>query len=103
MDQTSVSDKQVEFTDDGLKALILNYTRESGVRNLEREVGNVCRKVTRQYVGTMPDKETAKEAKESGKEAPKETKKGNKFAKVLINSEKVGDLLGPIKFRDTQA
>src|SRR5882724_10653078 len=103
MAQTGLSDKQVEFSDDGLKTLILNYTRESGVRNLEREIGNVCRKVTRQYVATIPDKETAKEAKESGKELPKESKKNGKFAKVVMNAEKVSDLLGPIKFRDTQA
>ena len=93
MEQTGLSDKQVEFTDDGLKTLVLNYTRESGVRNLEREVGNVCRKVTRQYVTTIPDKE-------AGKDAPK---KAGKFAKVLINAEKVQELLGPVKFRDTQA
>ena len=101
MEQTGLSDKQVEFTDDGLKTVILNYTRESGVRNLEREVGNLCRKVTRQYVATIPDKE----AKENGKEVVpvKETKKNGKFAKVLINGGKVQDLLGPIKFRDTQA
>jgi ATP-dependent Lon protease len=109
MEQTGLSDKQVEITEDGLKTLILNYTRESGVRNLEREIGNVCRKVTRQYVGTIPDRESAKEAKETAKEAKengkevKEPKKNGKFAKVLINAEKVGELLGPIKFRDTQA
>ena len=94
MEQTGLSDKQVEFTDDGLKTLVLNYTRESGVRNLEREVGNVCRKITRQYVATIPDKE----AKEG---AP--VKKAGKFSKVVINAEKVQDLLGPVKFRDTQA
>ena len=98
MGQTGLSDKQVEFTDDGLKTVILNYTRESGVRNLEREVGNLCRKVTRQYVATIPDKEAAKDAP-----PVKETKKATKFSKVLINGEKVQDLLGPIKFRDTQA
>jgi ATP-dependent Lon protease len=109
MTQTGLSDKQVEITEDGLKTLILNYTRESGVRNLEREIGNVCRKVTRQYVGTIPDKETAKEAKESAKEAgaskesAKEPKKLGKFTKVLIDAAKVNELLGPIKFRDTQA
>jgi ATP-dependent Lon protease len=37
----------VVFTDDALRAIIRGYTRESGVRNLEREVGAVCRKVAR--------------------------------------------------------
>ena len=40
----------LEFTDDGLQSLIQYYTREAGVRNLEREIGNVCRKVARKVV-----------------------------------------------------
>jgi ATP-dependent Lon protease len=47
---TGVTEEQVEFTDQGLQALIQNYTREAGVRNLEREVGNLCRKVARKVV-----------------------------------------------------
>jgi ATP-dependent Lon protease len=39
---------EVEFTDDALRAIIRNYTREAGVRSLERQIGAVCRKfVTR--------------------------------------------------------
>src|ERR1700709_2631208 len=47
---TGVTEEQVEFTDGGLQTLIQSYTREAGVRNLEREVGNLCRKVARQVV-----------------------------------------------------
>jgi len=36
---------EIKFTDDGLKTIIRSYTREAGVRNLEREIGSVCRKV----------------------------------------------------------
>ena len=39
--------EQVTFTDEGLLFLIHNYTREAGLRNLEREVGSICRKVAR--------------------------------------------------------
>lgn len=42
--------KQVRFTDDGVKYLIAHYTREAGVRNLEREIGSVCRKVAKKVV-----------------------------------------------------
>ena len=39
----------VHFTDAGVKALIRGYTREAGVRSLERAIANVCRKATRQF------------------------------------------------------
>ena len=38
---------QMTFTDAGLRAVIRGYTREAGVRNLEREIGAICRKVAR--------------------------------------------------------
>src|SRR3989454_2575799 len=41
---------KIEFTDEGLSNLIQYYTRESGVRNLEREVGNICRKTAKKIV-----------------------------------------------------
>jgi len=39
---------QIEFADAALTAIIEEYTREAGVRNLERQIGTVCRKVARQ-------------------------------------------------------
>lgn len=48
----------IEFTDGGLKSLIAGYTREAGVRNLEREVGSVCRKVAKKVVSGDSSKST---------------------------------------------
>src|SRR5216110_1148082 len=42
-----LTNKTVSFTEPGLRAVIRGYTREAGVRNLEREVGAICRKVAR--------------------------------------------------------
>src|ERR1700712_2520056 len=47
---TGLTEPQISFTDDALRLLIRGYTREAGVRNLEREIGNVCRKVARRVV-----------------------------------------------------
>ena len=74
-----LSEKNIKFTDDAITALIRSYTREAGVRNLEREIGNVCRKVARKVV-----------------------KEGESFF-ITINQENVNDFLGVIKFRDTVA
>ena len=42
-----LSKAQVTFTEQGLRTVIRGYTREAGVRNLEREVGAICRKIAR--------------------------------------------------------
>jgi len=88
MKQTGLKGGDLEFTDDGLQSLIQNYTREAGVRNLEREIGNVSRKVARKVVN----------AQNGGKRAD-----GKKLEKGILNSETVSDFLGPYKFRDLQA
>ena len=83
MEQTGMTPEQVEFTDEAILHLTQYYTRESGVRNLEREIGNICRKITRKYVNRMGSKD----------EKPDVTK-------TLVNGEVLPDLLGPWKFRD---
>jgi ATP-dependent Lon protease len=47
LEENGLSDKAVAFSDDAVASLVSQYTRESGVRQLEREVGKVARKVAR--------------------------------------------------------
>ena len=82
MEQTGLSPKEIEFTDDGINGLVQYYTREAGVRNLEREVGNVCRKVARKFVDNDSKKSSSP---------------------VVIDTNKLVELLGPLKYRDLQA
>jgi ATP-dependent Lon protease len=49
MERNGLTKSRIEFTEDALKAVIEGYTREAGVRNLERQIGSVCRKVARDY------------------------------------------------------
>ncbi len=50
MEANGLKDENIAFTDGALLAVIRQYTREAGVRNLEREIASVCRKVAREIV-----------------------------------------------------
>ena len=45
-----LAEEQLRFTDEGLRTLIESYTREAGVRNLDREIASICRKTARRVV-----------------------------------------------------
>jgi ATP-dependent Lon protease len=77
LEANGLSADNLKFEDPAILELIRGYTRESGVRNLEREVGNICRKVARKVV-----------------------EKGVEYSTV-VNDTNVHELLGPAKFRDS--
>jgi ATP-dependent Lon protease len=61
MERNGVGRSKIEFTDPALVEIIDGYTREAGVRNLEREIGAVCRKVAREFAeGTRKSKRTVR-------------------------------------------
>ena len=84
--------KQVSFSEDALKHLIRHYTREAGVRNLDREVSSVIRKIIHHEL-TKPV-----EAEKSDKKA--QSKKTTEFKKnVKVSPKLISHYLGVEKFR----
>ncbi len=73
IDENALTEENISFTRQALNRIITEYTREAGVRNLEREIGRICRKVARQIVS------------------------GNK-ENVKIDKEKVVKYLGSAKY-----
>jgi ATP-dependent Lon protease len=71
-----LNDDLIEFSDPAILEIIRHYTRESGVRNLEREIASICRKVARDVV-----------------------KAGDKAGKAKITPARVKKLLGVAKYR----
>lgn len=74
---TGLSDEQVEFTDEGLQSIIRNYTREAGLRRLERAIARVTRKVTLRFAENQTDK-------------------------VFVTPDVLSDMLGPEIFAQEQ-
>ena len=72
----------IEFKDAGLAAIIEHYTREAGVRNLEREIGNICRKVALKVVNRA---------------------KSKRKLKTSVKAENVAEFLKVPKYRDQTA
>lgn len=50
LEENGIKDKKIELNSSAIRTIIRDYTREAGVRNLEREIGNVFRKITRMIV-----------------------------------------------------
>src|SRR6185437_2858205 len=54
--ENGLKDSQIEFTDDSIRTVISGYTREAGLRNLERNVATLCRKTARLVAEGKKDK-----------------------------------------------
>ena len=75
IEQNGLEGVDIEFSDNAILTIIRNYTREAGVRNLEREISSICRKV-------------AKEVVRNGKDA-----------RIRITAKSIHGYLGVIKYR----
>lgn len=76
MEAHGLSDRKVEISDKGIKFVIEHYTREAGVRTLERQIASIFRKVAKQVAE-------------------------GKKAKVVVTEKNVTKFLGPIKISST--
>jgi len=89
---------QLELPKETMEALILGYTREAGVRNLEREVAGLCRKVAHQIVRKMGRTAQAATLKE-GKRKKKDSKAADYHnEKVTMTPKMLEKFLGPAKY-----
>ena len=77
VEATGLTDKNLTFTEEAFQAIIQRYTREAGVRSLEREISSICRKVARKVVSEGAD-----------------------FSQE-VNAEKVTEHLGVPRYRPT--
>jgi len=78
LDENGLAEHPLDFTDDAITRVISDYTREAGVRNLQRTIGSICRKVAKEI-----------------------TQK--KEPRTIITPEVVLELLGPKKFHNEVA
>jgi ATP-dependent Lon protease len=76
---TGLKLENLSFTDEAIVGIIRGYTREAGVRNLERELANICRKVARKVV------------------------QEGRGLQLTVGPEELREYLGVIKFRDTKS
>ena len=74
-----LTDKQLKISDEALEIVIAGYTKEAGVRNLERQLGALARKVAKKLVS------------------------GKKIKSLKITPKKVRDLLGPQEYDESEA
>jgi ATP-dependent Lon protease len=75
MERNGLGRSKIEFTDEALDAIIEGYTREAGVRGLEREIGSICRKVAREIA------------------------EGRRRSKRVVRPKTVAELLGRPRFQ----
>ena len=78
LEQNGLGKDELDITDDAVTSIIRHYTREAGVRNLEREINKISRKAVRSQVETHGIK----------------PKKGVKFDTVTVTDDNISDFLG---------
>ena len=72
-EEHGLTEENIDYTEEAIRTTINDYTREAGVRNLDRELANLARKIARRYVEGEKDK-------------------------VVLDADRVHELLGPVRY-----
>ena len=92
MAEHGLKEKDITIGDEAINKIVQEYTREAGVRNLEREIASVCRKAAKEIVLS----------KQKNGHKPGSLKK-KKHAAIIVDGEKIEKYLGVAKFRSRAA
>jgi ATP-dependent Lon protease len=98
LEQAGLTSDQLTVTDDAIMTVIRRYTREAGVRNLERMLGRIARKVTTRFA-----EDGAPQSKGSETASAASAKDLQLAGAVTINATDLPELVGPQKFSQEQA
>ena len=91
----SCTKEEVTLGDDAIKSIINHYTREAGVRSLEREIAKVIRKSLLQLEQTEQQQKSKDRKKhKGGKPTP--------ITQIQVSSDNLADYLGPRRFEDSE-
>ena len=90
--ENTLKPKELEISDDAIRDIIRYYTREAGVRNLERELAKIARKAVKEII-------MAEEAKRSSKSKSKKVA----VKTIKVTAKNLKDYLGVIRFRYGEA
>lgn len=86
-----LKDRKIDIQDPTLRNIIRYYTREAGVRNLERQIANVCRKIAKEIVKADQEVADSKKGKKGATTAP--------IKAYPVTPKKLIELLGPHKYK----
>jgi ATP-dependent Lon protease len=105
MEQHGLKTGDIEIPDATVAMLIRNYTREAGVRNLERTVATVCRKVAKKIVERRNSQQVTLETTGSGKNKAKSAKAVMSAPPgvIVVTEADLEEMLGPAKYLTSKA
>ncbi len=101
LENHGLKDYKVSIQESTIRNVIRYYTREAGVRNLERQVANVCRKVAKDIVMSQTLEEFKAETKvdRTSKKVAKKAKAKTAAKGYVVTPQKLIELLGPHKYK----